>query len=292
MNLKKLLFLLFGTLPMCISANAQRVEYTKEDSLRVMTLLQKAACETAGKASRGDMMVYFAREIKDMNIPYLAHTLEPFDKERLIVNLRQMDCTTYTETVTALTLCMKDSLRSFEAYCHILQKLRYEQGHSPAYVHRLHYFTSWIEDNTAMNFCEEVQGPNPPFTAVQNVHVNYMTRNVSKYRMLVANPKDVPGIKRQEQAIEGRSYRYIPKDALTNTPEVREAVHDGDIIAIITNIGGLDTQHIGVAVWHEDGVHLLNASSIHKRVVEEPMTLQEYLFRHKTMPGIRVVRLK
>ena len=109
MNLKKLLFLLFGTLPMCISANAQRVEYTKEDSLRVMTLLQKAACETAGKASRGDMMVYFAREIKDMNIPYVAHTLEPFDKERLIVNLRQMDCTTYTETVTALTLCMKDS---------------------------------------------------------------------------------------------------------------------------------------------------------------------------------------
>ena len=119
-----------------------------------------------------------------------------------------------------------------------------------------------------------------------------MTRNVSKYRMLVANPKDVPGIKRQEQAIEGRSYRYIPQDALTTTPEVREAVHDGDIIAIITNIGGLDTQHIGVAVWHEDGVHLLNASSIHKRVVEEPMTLQEYLFRHKTMPGIRVVRLK
>ena len=131
MKLKELLFLFFGTFLLGIPANAQRVEYTAEDSLRVVTLLQKAARETAGKASRGDMMVYFAREIKNLNIPYVAHTLEPFDKERLIVNLRQMDCTTYTETVTALTLCMKDSLSSFEAYCHILQKLRYEQGHSP-----------------------------------------------------------------------------------------------------------------------------------------------------------------
>ena len=67
-------------------------------------------------------------------------------------------------------------------------------------------------------------------------------------------------------------------------------MHDGDIISILTNIKGLDTQHIGFAVWHKDGLHLLNASSIHKKVVEEPMTLRQYLGKHKTMTGIRVCR--
>lgn len=269
------------------------VEYATEDSLRVTVLLQNAFDrDSVQQMETGEVMVYFARAVKDLNIPYVAHTLELFNKERLIVNLREMDCTTYTETVTALTLCLKNGLRSFDAYCYVLQKLRYAQGDVPAYTKRLHYFTSWIEDNTLMGFCNEVQSPNPPFTAEQRVHVGYMTSHVSRYRMLADNPTDIPGIRKQEEEIEGRTYRYIPKEELLNNKCVRQAVHDGDIIAIITNIKGLDTQHIGIAVWHEDGVHLLNASSIHKQVVEEPMTLQQYLKKHKTMPGIRVVRLK
>ena len=82
----------------------------------------------------------------------------------------------------------------------------------------------------------------------------------------------------------------VTKEQLKNTSLLRQTIHDGDIIAIITNIAGLDTQHIGIAVWHDDGLHLLNASSIHHKVVEEPMTLQQYLFQHKTMPGIRIIR--
>ena len=64
-----------------------------------------------------------------------------------------------------------------------------------------------------------------------------------------------------------------------------------DIIAIITNKSGLDTQHLGFAVWHKDGLHLINASSVHHKVVEEPMLLYTYLQKRKTMTGIRIVRL-
>jgi hypothetical protein len=234
--------------------------------------------------------VHFARELKD--IPYVGHTLEPFDKERLIINLRELDCTTMVENALALSLCVRDGLYSFEAFCHILQKIRYAQGDEPAYVRRLHYFTSWIEDNTSMGFCKEIQSPNPPFTAVQTIQVNYMTQHPDLYRMLKVNPGDIPGIREQEKAINGRQYRYIPQEQLTNTQLLRNTIHDGDIIAIITTIAGLDTQHIGIAVWHDDGLHLLNASSIHHKVVEEPMTLQQYLFQHKTMPGIRIIRPK
>ena len=269
---------LLGIVQLSVSA---QVQYQREDSVRVMQLLDEAP-------RNGNLLVHFARQLKE--IPYVAHTLEPNDKERLIINLRELDCTTMVENALALSLCVRDSLYSFEAFCHILQKIRYIQGDEPAYVKRLHYFTSWIEDNTAMGFCREIQSPNPPFTAQQTIQVNYMTQHPDLYRMLKVNPGDIPGIREQEQAINGRQYRYIPQEQLTNTALLRRTIHDGDIIAIITTIAGLDTQHIGIAVWHDDGLHLLNASSIHHKVVEEPMTLRQYLFQHKTMPGIRIIR--
>lgn len=279
--MRRIVIILMGWV-FTLNIQATCVEYQREDSIKVMELLK-------GAPATGNLMVHFARKL--IGIPYVGHTLEPFDKERLIINLRELDCTTMVENTLALSLCVRDSVCSFEAFCHILQKIRYEQGDEPAYTKRLHYFTSWIEDNTSMGFCKEVQGPNPPFTAWQTVEASYMTQHPDRYRMLKVNPGDIPAIRKMEQRIEGRRYRYIPKDQLTNTSLLRQTIHDGDIIAIITNIAGLDTQHIGIAVWHDDGLHLLNASSIHHKVVEEPMTLQQYLFQHKTMPGIRIIRL-
>ncbi len=95
-----------------------------------------------------------------------------------------------------------------------------------------------------------------------------------------------------EKKIEGKRYRYIPQVHVKNTRILRNTVKDGDIIVIITNKNGLDTQHLGFASWHKDGLHLLNASSIHKKVIEEPMTLRQYLYKHSTMPGIRIVRVR
>ena len=54
---------------------------------------------------------------------------------------------------------------------------------------------------------------------------------------------------------------------------------------------GLDIAHLGFAVWRADGLHLLNASQLHRKVVEEPMTLRYYLSKHPSFTGIRVVRI-
>ena len=72
---------------------------------------------------------------------------------------------------------------------------------------------------------------------------------------------------------------------------MREAVHDGDIICIVTSADGLDIAHLGIAVWHADGLHMIDASSLHKKVVEEDMTMRQYLERRKNALGIRIVRL-
>lgn len=288
---KIFLFLITCTFVLQMKAQSTVPQYTSEDSIRVMNLLQSAEKDAAKDSTTGQTMLRIGRAIEKMNIPYVAHTLEPNDQERLIINLRELDCTTFVESAMALTLCVRSGRTTFDDYCRILQKIRYWQGRAPQYVRRLHYFTSWIEDNTTMDLVSELQSPNPPFTAVQTVQAHYMTQHVDKYRMLTVNPQDVPMIREMEKRIEGKKYRYIPKQQLYNNRLLRNTIHDGDIIVIITNIKGLDTQHIGIAAWHADGLHLLNASSIHHRVIEEPMTLRQYLYKHPTMPGIRVVRI-
>ena len=49
---------------------------------------------------------------------------------------------------------------------------------------------------------------------------------------------------------------------------------------------------MGLAVWHEDGLHLMNASSIHKKVIDEPMTLYQYLQKQTSRVGICLMRMK
>uniref|UniRef100_UPI00259B81AA N-acetylmuramoyl-L-alanine amidase-like domain-containing protein n=1 Tax=Xylanibacter rodentium TaxID=2736289 RepID=UPI00259B81AA len=81
------------------------------------------------------------------------------------------------------------------------------------------------------------------------------------------------------------------KDCVGNNGLMRKAVEDGDIIAITCRKKGLDIAHLGYAVWRNDGLHLLNASMIHHKVVEEPMTLYRYLQKHPSHTGIRIVRI-
>ena len=110
--------------------------------------------------------------------------------------------------------------------------------------------------------------------------------------MLKDNPQMTERIAKTEQLLSGKKFSYIPKSAILNTKLLRSAIHDGDIIAITTSKAGLDTSHIGIAVWHKDGLHMLNASQIHKKVVEEPMTLYQYMQKHPSQTGIRIVRVK
>ena len=263
-------------------AKAQ-VTYQKADSLTVCSLLAKANTKTS--------TLWFARQF--LGVPYVAHTLELNDKEQLVVNTRELDCTTLVETVTALTLCAQQGKKTWNDDLTTLKTLRYRQGKLDGYTSRLHYFSDWIRDKQSMKIIKEIQSPNPPFTAVQRVNVNYMSTHPTAYKALKAQPELVPVIRQQEQSLNMMKARYIPKSALRrSTKALRQAVHDGDIIAITCNKKGLDIAHLGFAVWKKDGLHLLNASMIHKKVVEEPMTFYQYLQKHPSHTGIRVLRIK
>ena len=74
----------------CLSqAQETRPVYKASDSVKVEQYLKEAS----HLPKSADKVLFFAR--KFMGLPYVAHTLEVSDNERLVVNLDELDCTTY-----------------------------------------------------------------------------------------------------------------------------------------------------------------------------------------------------
>lgn len=270
---------------MASSVAAQKVDYQRGDSVKVMSLFKKA--QTLKTKSMPSLMLFFARQLK--GLPYVAKTLEVNSDEQLVVNLRQLDCTTYVETVLALSRCMAQGKTSFANYCTQLRMIRYAGG-VVSYPTRKHYFTYWILQSAGQGLVQDIQGPNPPFKAVQTVKANYMTNHLDQYPMLNGRLDWIRKIKAMETSITGMKPRYIPKGALDNSVLLRRTVHDGDIIGLVTTKEGLEISHVGIAVWHKDGLHLLNASSLYHKVVEDSDLLAAYLNKRKSAKGIRLLR--
>ena len=281
--MNRLLLFIIGI--MLSASTGAQPHYTKADS----TLVTKLLTEARSLPPTTNMPLHFAH--KFIGIPYVGHTLEICDPERLVVNTRQLDCTTLVENVVALTLCVNCKRYCWSDFLDALTQIRYRDGRLDDYTSRLHYFTDWIVDNTRKGVVSEMQQQSAPFTAVQTINVSYMSAHPDAYKALKAHPKMVPVIKKQEEKLNGRKYRYIPKSEVKNTEALRKAVSDGDIIAITCSKAGLDIAHLGFAVWRKDGLHLLNASQLHKKVVEEPMTLGQYLSKHPSHTGIRIIRI-
>lgn len=275
-----------SVLPLRLSA----LVYTEEDSVRVVRLLDEAKRQSG----RTDWILFFAE--KFVGTPYVASTLEVKPQEELVVNLRQLDCTTLVENVVALALTAKNPQPDFAGFCRNLERIRYRDGVLDGYASRNHYFSEWIESNGSQGIVEEIHGDEAegfrPFVGVQVLSLGYMSSHPAAYPMLKGRPDEIRRIRNNERRMEGKKVRYVPASWLDKGKEaLGDAIHDGDILAIVTRKKGLDTSHLGFAVWKGGRLHLLNASSIHKKVVLEPMTLWQYMKKHPSQLGVRVIRL-
>lgn len=286
--MKKIIYLIIlAVLPTMVLAKSELppVKYTKADSALVVKLLKEAA-KLPKNASR---MEFFGN--KFMNIPYVAYTLEVTPTEQLIVNLHELDCTTFVETCTALTIADKRKEHTFEGFCKALCDLRFKDGKCDGYVSRLHYFTQWTNNNEKMGFIKDVSHKGSPFTAKQVVDIHYMSKFPEKYKHLKDDPERVPTIKKLEDEVNGQTLLYIPNKLLNKDQNVLKDVKTGDIIGLVTTKDGLDASHLGIAIWKNGKLHLLNASSIAKKVTLN--NLYKYMTdpKRKTNIGIRVIRV-
>ena len=283
MNMKNILL----TVVLCLSPAAffaqsiPDVIYTGKDSAEVVSLLQEDC---------GEDVLFYAR--KFIGRPYVAATLEQHDCEKLVVNLQELDCTTLVETVCALTMTKRQHSDKFADYCRNLERLRYWQGKREGYCSRLHYFAWWMKDNIERGNVELVED-----TAWCNramvVNDYYMSKYPERYKFLKGRPERIEIIRQLERKYNRAEGCYLGEE---NTEFVRDSlsfIQNGDIIAIVTTKVGLDYSHLGFAVWGTDGrLHLLNASMIYHKVVEDKNTLKDYLGRIKSSVGIRLLRLK
>lgn len=263
-------------MPLCTA------EAAGNDSLRVADLLRRGGALEKST----NLMLWYGKEL--LGTPYVAKTLEVNPTEELVVNMREMDCTTFVETVAALTLTTQERSTSYDEFRKNLTRLRYRMGHIDGYASRNHYFQWWIESNRDMGLVREITPTEGAETMTLALH--YMTQHAKDYPMLKG--QEAEHIARHERETSGTMVTFLPKDRVGADSKTLGYIESGDIIVITTSKDGLDCSHIGIAVWGRDGkLHLLNASQIHRKVVVEPMTLYNYMQRHKTQTGIRIVRI-
>ncbi|GAB6283746.1 MAG: DUF1460 domain-containing protein [Ignavibacterium sp.] len=219
---------------------------------------------------------------------YEAFTLEKPDNEQLIINLTGLDCTTYLESCLAFAQCIKQDKTSFEDYSNELTKIRYRNGIINQYPSRLHYFSDWIYANEKKGIVKDITkelGGEPI-----KFNVSFMSTHPENYKHLKNNPQFIPVIKQQENEINERQYFYIPKEKVSL---IEDKIQNGDLIAITTNLEGLDIGHIGIAVKMEDGrIHFMHAPLVGSKVQISQKPLSEYLHGIKKHTGIIVLKVE
>ena len=101
--MKKLLLSFLAISMSALVAQAFSIEalrfHCADDTTKINQILHEAVSNTSLK-SAGSYMSFFADKL--LGTPYVAHTLEG-DREYLSINVDQLDCTTFVETLAALT---------------------------------------------------------------------------------------------------------------------------------------------------------------------------------------------
>lgn len=251
--------------------------YTKQDSTKCVAILNHSFDNKAITTSKVAKLF--------LGSPYQGGTLDRDTVERVVVRLDSLDCTTFVETISALTLCKNSGEGKFSDYVRTLENIRYRNGECNGYASRLHYFSEWIMNNQEMGIIREVYVDG--VTKTEERTINFMSSNADKYSG-ITNDSILSEIKACERFLSSQPFTYIPKEKIDClSPEI---VHEGDIIAIVTDIEGLDISHVGFATYVNGALHLLHASSAKKEVVIDPLPLNEYLTKRKHHIGIKILR--
>ena len=232
----------------------------------------------------GDVITEIGKSFIGTN--YAANTLDKGDTEELVINLTGLDCTTFLENALTFARCIKEGKTSFKDYQNELQKIRYRDGIINGYTSRLHYFSDWIYDNErkgiVKNISEEIGGDSLKFK------LNFMSEHPDSYVQLKKVPSYLPIIKEQEEQINKRKYYYIPKKKVVS---IENKIHNGDLIAIISNVKGLDINHVGIAVKMDDGrIYFMHAPDVGYKVQITKIPLADYLEKFDKDTGIIVLR--
>jgi len=219
--------------------------------------------------------------------PYAAHTLEGSEKEKLTVNLREFDCTTFVESCLALAQTIKSKDDTFSGFCSHLKNIRYRNGTIEDYSSRLHYVSDWMheheKDKVMRNVSKEMGG------YLDTKKITFMSSNLNLYPHLLNNKELQKKVKIIEEKLNKRGGYYVLSKEKIHTAV--STMKNGDLVIFSTSISNLDFTHMGIISKVGGDTRFIHASSTAKKVITENKSLQEYCNNSKRCNGIVILRL-
>ena len=257
--------------------------HCNNDTLKINELLRKGA--ECGKNNANELVAFYAKQL--LGTPYVAHTLES-NREWLTINIDELDCTTFVETLYALTRATLDMRRSWRDFACNIESIRYRNGELGDYSSRLHYVSDWIANNSHRGNIREVTAEIDG-AKYEIKTINFMTANRDKYPKL-ADSAMFAKIKNFEIGYRMHRYPYLKKEWI-DSKKTAAGLRNGDFVALISKTEGLDVSHMGIIIKEGNSFKLLHASSKEKKVVLEKDDLKETLRRNRSCTGIRIIRI-
>ena len=255
---------------------------TSDDALLCSRKFERAVSAKLQKRPIKEVIIEIGKTF--LGTTYVANTLEVPGEERLVVNLRGLDCVTFYENSLVLARCVKKSKKTFDDYKAELQFIRYRGGIINGYPSRLHYTSDYIYDNEKKGVWKDVaKDIGIPFVKT----INFMSAHPDSYRQVKENPEFAKIIAEQEREITKREKFYIPKNYID---KIANKIESGDILGVTTDLEGLDVSHTGIAIWHKSKLRFLHAPNVGHKVAITEKTLAEYVAGNKQQTGIMVAR--
>ncbi|WP_421657048.1 N-acetylmuramoyl-L-alanine amidase-like domain-containing protein [Leptothermofonsia sp. ETS-13] len=255
--------------------------FNEKDSSQFEQIMQNARSRSLHNRPMGEIVQALAQQL--LGSPYEANLLDRSSKETLVVSLTRFDCVLFVETVLALARGIAIQDYSYPTFAHHLQNHRYRDGRLDGYCSRLHYFSEWIADNqrrgNVLNIAAEIGGVPFPKT------LNFMSTHRSSYPRLV-NDATYRCVQQMESSLNPLTLYYIPQSQIR---QYYAQLQPGDIVAIATDIPGLDVTHTGLVYRNEDGsLGLIHAAP--NSGVKVSHDLQHYVSNVESRIGILVAR--
>lgn len=283
MNMKKVLVTIICMTTIYLS-------FSQNHSTRDKDIFDKYIKEFANKGMLPTSQLITETALFFLETPYVAHTLEK-EPEALTVNLGQLDCTTFVETVLALSRTIKSGNHTFERFMEYLQSIRYRDGVIEDYSSRIHYTSEWISVNEKKGILENTTSANGGVPV--KFDLNIISSNPDRYKQLKNNPLLTAKIKQSEARASGYPHSYIRKQDIEKN---RSGFQNGDIIGFVTSVKGVDVSHMAFIYFQktkespEGRLTFIHASSGEMKVVVEKLTLEQYANKSKSNKGIITAR--
>ena len=267
------------------SNNTEReIAAQSEDVARFEKIVQYAKQQNLPDRPIGEIVQAIADNF--LGQPYAEGLLDKSGAEKLIVTLNKFDCVLFVETVLAIARGVAVKDYDYQNFVNRIEEQRYLNGKMNGYCSRLHYFSEWINDNQKRQIVENITtqlGGVP-----MNKQLNFMSQHRSSYPQMVKDEATYQCIVGIEADLAKTTVNYIPTNLIKS---IYSQLKPGDIVAVATDVKGLDVTHTGLVYRNADGnMGLIHASPAGQVTVA--YDLHRYINRVESAIGIVVARAK